>query len=115
MGLDPEDVCIRVEATYDASSGVYILKSFARDVAIAPEDKKIFGDSLVSNLLLKELGNYFRLSILWYLISAKDIPLSEVWIRPDELPGGEADEFMDEDNELPREDVKSEIAKRDIW
>ena len=33
---------------------------------------------------------------------------------PDELPGGEAAELMDEDNELPKEDVKSETAKCDI-
>ncbi|MFC2016742.1 DUF3786 domain-containing protein, partial [Chloroflexota bacterium] len=87
--LNPKDVCIKAKAAFDELSEVYIMKSFLQDTVIAPKDKKIFGNSMVSDVLLKELGNYYRLSVLWYLISAKDIPLSGMLIEPAEMPGGQ--------------------------
>ncbi len=88
-GLDPKDVCIGAKVAFDDLSSVYILKSFLQDIFIAPKDKKIFGNSLVSDLLLNKLGNYSRLSVLWYLISAKVIPLSGVLIKPADMAEGQ--------------------------
>ena len=88
-GLDPKDVCIRAKVAFDELSGVYILKSFLQDIVIAPKDKKIFGNSVVSDFLLKRLGNYSRLAVLRYLTNAKDIPLSGILIEPADMPGGQ--------------------------
>ncbi|MFC1899774.1 DUF3786 domain-containing protein [Chloroflexota bacterium] len=87
--LDPKDVCIRTKITFDDPTGAYILKSFLQDIVIAPKNKQIYGNSSISNFLLKEVGNYFRLSVLWYLISAKDISLSGTLIKPADMPGGQ--------------------------
>lgn len=103
LGLDPKDVCIRAKVTFDDLSGVYILKSFLQDIIITPKDKKIFGNSLVSDFLLKELGNYSRLSVLWYLISAKDIPLSGMLINPADMPGGQI--YLNGSHALPLDKV----------
>ena len=102
-GLDPKEVCIRAKVVFDDLSGAYILKSFFQDIIIAPKDKKIFSNSLVGNFLLKELGNYSRLSVLWYLISAKDIPLSGILTKPADMPGGQI--YLKGSHELPLDRV----------
>jgi len=86
--LDTEDVCSRAKVDFDKSSGLYILKSFLQDIFISPKDKKTFGHSAVSNLLLNKFGLYSRLPILWYLIGAKDIPLSGELRNPRDMHGG---------------------------
>jgi hypothetical protein len=39
--------------------------------------------------MLNEVSEFFRLSILFYLSGARDIPLSQKLIRPDDIPGGD--------------------------
>jgi len=86
--LNPEDVCYRVKATYDELPEAYVLKSFIHYVLVYPKDKKIISHSTIGNLLLTELKDYYQLSILWYLITAKDVPLSEKLVNPANLSGG---------------------------
>ncbi len=86
--LDPKDVCRRALVTFDELSDAYALKSFHQDIFICPKDKKMFGHSPSSDFLLNRLGRYSRLSILWYLICAKDLPLSGKLIRPADVAGG---------------------------
>lgn len=88
-GLDPEHVCVRAQVAFDDLSGVYILKSFYQDIVITPKDKEIFGNSPASDFLLQKLGNYSRLSVLWYLISARDTSLSGILVKPADMPGGQ--------------------------
>jgi hypothetical protein len=88
-GLDPRDVCNRAKADFDELSGAYILKSFLQDIAVAPMNREIHGSSQIGHLLVKELGVYSRLAVLWYLISAKDIPLSGTLVKPADMPGGQ--------------------------
>lgn len=88
-GLDPEDVCSRAGAVFDKLSGLYILKSFLQDIFISPRNREMFGHSPLSDLLLNRLGRFSRLPILWYLINAKDIPLSGELRRPADMSGGQ--------------------------
>ncbi len=87
-GLNPEDVCNRAQATYDRSLKTYSLKSFGQDITISMVDKTIHSDSHESDLLLNKLADYSRLSILWYLVNAKDISLTGKLLRPEDLKGG---------------------------
>ena len=87
-GLDIDDVVTRAEAVYDASAGLYVLKSFGGDIFVSPKGRDISGQSPVIGLLLGELGYYFRLSILWYLIGAQDIPPLGYLVKPHEMSGG---------------------------
>jgi hypothetical protein len=86
--LEPDDVCKRSLADFDEQSGLYKLKSFGMDISIAPRDKNIFSHAPESEVLLKRLGYFSHLAILWYLISAKDISLSGHLIKPVNLKGG---------------------------
>lgn len=87
-GLKPHGVCKDAAASYDAAKGLYILKSFGQDIYISPGTKEITGRNAVSDVLLKDLAKYSRLSFIWYLTGAKDIPLSGRLVRPDHLKGG---------------------------
>ena len=87
-GLNPEDVSHRSKAAYDELSGAYILRLFSEEISVSPEDRKIRGDSLAVDFLLNGLRHYSRLSLLWYLIQSKDIPLSGKLINPGSVGGG---------------------------
>ena len=88
-GLDPAEVCIRTKVAYDASYGTYLLRSFLADIMVSPEERTLRSHSPMGSFLLGELGNHSRLSMLWYLIGAKDIPLLEELVNPSTLSGGE--------------------------
>ncbi|MBA4372778.1 MAG: hypothetical protein C0402_07915 [Thermodesulfovibrio sp.] len=85
---DPAAICRSAAVDFDASSGCYILKSFGAEILISPADKTISGSGKTGELLLTRLGYFSRLSILWYLVSAKDIALSGKLINPLNLRGG---------------------------
>lgn len=86
--LKPDDVCKRAQVSFDKATGTYTLKSFGRDIFISLEDKNISSNSPESEVLLKRLGYFSKLAILWYLVSAKDIPLSGEFVKPVNLKGG---------------------------
>lgn len=87
--LDPADVCSGAQVSFDKSSGVFSLGTFGQDITVDPDKKEVSGNSKVSGYLLKEFGNSFRLSVLYYLTSARDIPLSGKLVKPAEIPGGQ--------------------------
>jgi len=86
--LTPRDVCRRARVTFDELSGVYLLKSFYQDILVSPKNEKMLGQTPTANFILNEIGHLSRLSILWYLINAKVIPLSAKLVKPDDLKGG---------------------------
>ena len=86
--IDPELVQSGAGVLFDRSSSSYLLKSLGQDIHVALRDKDIFSDSMSGKLLLDQLGEYSRLSILRYLIHARDIPETGNLIRPSDLPGG---------------------------
>ena len=87
-GLNPEDVCSRAKVSYDRSLNTYTLKSFGQDIIVSMADKVMRSDSQESDLILNQLGDYSKLSILWYLVNAKDILPTQELIRPENLKGG---------------------------
>lgn len=84
----PAEVCRRTGASFDEDSGTYVLNVFNASVAIHPGHREIRGTGGQSDLLLGKLPHYSRLSILWYLVQAQDIPSSGNLIHPRELNGG---------------------------
>lgn len=86
--LTPKDVCIRANVVFDELSGNYVLKSFLQDIVISVNDKDMFCSSPTGDFILNEISRFSRLSILWYLINAKDVPLSNKLVRPADLTGG---------------------------
>jgi hypothetical protein len=86
--LTYEDICCSAKVTYDKALNTYILESFGQNINISLSNKDISSDSQESNFQLKKLEDYSKLSILWYLVNAKNIVFSNKLIRPEELKGG---------------------------
>ena len=87
-GLNPEHVCHRVKATFDKPSGLYSLKLFGHNIAISLNDNAIFSSEPESKFILQKC-NYPYISILRYLIDAKDIRLSGKLVKPSSMTGGQ--------------------------
>ncbi|MFQ5962758.1 MAG: DUF3786 domain-containing protein [Candidatus Scalinduaceae bacterium] len=88
-GLDSKDVKTRANVIFNSHNSTYELACFGQDVYISLTNRDIFGTSSLGKFLVKELREYSRLSILRYLIHAKDLPLSGQLVRPSDLPGGD--------------------------
>lgn len=107
--LASADVCRNAMVGFDEESGTYLLKSFGMDIYIEPENERIYSDSPGSELLLKRLGYFSQLSILWYMVSAMDIPLSGKLVQPINLKGGNI--FFRGTHVLPLDKLASKYSK----
>lgn len=101
--LDPRDVCKTASVFYDLASGNYLVKSYGMDFLVSPGKKTIFSHDPASGVLLQRLGDFFRLSLLWYLVNAKDVPCTERLVKLQNVRGGEI--FTQGSHVLPLEKV----------
>ncbi len=88
-GLPVHDVCRRASVRHDDEKGSFIVKSFGIDFCVSVSERRIFSSSTNSILFLNKFKDFFRLSLLWYLSSAKDIPFTGRLIRPIDVRGGQ--------------------------
>src|SRR3990172_9998136 len=107
--LDPAEVCRNARAGFDDEKGLYLLKSFGMDISIDPKKKEIYTDAPEGDLLLKRLGYFSVLSVLWYMTSAKNIPLSGRLVQPVNLKGGHI--FFRGTHVLPLDKLASRYGK----
>ncbi len=84
--LDPSDVCRKAGVSY--KNGVYVLNSFGMGFSVSPREKMLSNISPEGAILLKKYSYFYNLSVLCYLINAKDIPLSGRLIKPSDIKGG---------------------------
>ena len=87
--LDPNDVCKAAAVSYDPASGSYQVKSFGMDFHVSPGEKTIISHDPASGVLLQRLGDFFRLSILWYLVNAKNVPCAGRLVKLQNIRGGD--------------------------
>lgn len=88
--MDPKDVCRAASVQVDAVSGAYRVASYGMEFLVSARERSIAGNAQGSEVLLQRLGEFFRLSLLWYLVSAKDIPCTGRLTRIEHIKGGEA-------------------------
>jgi hypothetical protein len=100
---NPEDVCRNASVAFDEASGCYLVKSYGMDFAVSVAEKRITSQSAGSDVLLQRLGGFFRLSTLWYLVKARDIPCAGRLVRLQQVKGG--DIFSRGSHVLPLEKV----------
>jgi len=86
--LDPEETEIRAGAVFNSENYSYELKCLGQDIRVSLKDKEITASSGTGRFIINDLGKYSRLSILSYLVNAKDIPLTGELVRPSDLSGG---------------------------
>ncbi len=87
--LSPAEVCRNASVTPDREAGAYRIRSFGIDFTVSPSGRRISADAPEAELFLGRLSDLFRLSILWYLVNAKDIPPTGRLVRPVDVRGGQ--------------------------
>jgi hypothetical protein len=107
--LNPADVSRAASVAYDAASGDYHVASFNMDFIVSMRDKKIASTASGSEVLLGKLGSFFRLSVLWYLVSAKDIDCTNKPVKLEHIRGG--DIFTRGSHVLPLDTVANKYGK----
>lgn len=106
--LKPKDVCKAAAVTYDASAATYTISSFGMDFAVSVKDRTITSVAPGSEVLFKRLSYFFRLSVLWYLVNAKDIALTGRPVKLEYLKGG--DFFTRGSHVLPLDAIASKYG-----
>ncbi len=107
--LKPEDVCKAASIAYDAASANYRVTSFGMDFTVSVREKNISSTAPGSEVLLGKLGYFFRLSVLWYLVSAKDIACTGKPVKLEHIRGG--DIFTRGSHVLPLDIVANKYGK----
>jgi hypothetical protein len=87
--LDPQDVCKAASVLYDPASGSYRVRSYGMDFHVSPGKRTIDSHDPASGVLLQRLGDFFRLSMLWYLVNAKDVPCTGRPVKLQNIRGGD--------------------------
>src|SRR5271157_3232994 len=84
---EPNEVCLRTDATYSLERKGYLLPILSQKYLILPGERKIFclrGDFCEE----ENLRDYFYLMVLLYLLDAKEGEPKRTWISEKELRGG---------------------------
>jgi len=108
--LNPEEVCSRTNALYDKKSDLYSISAFSQTFHINRRQQKVFSNKQVGQYLLGFIDYFFDLSILWYLIGAKDIPLSGKMVKPAEIEGGQI--FIKGSHVLPLKKIATQYNNK---
>lgn len=108
-GLKPKDVSAGAKAAYNATTGTYIIKSFGVDFVVSPQERTINSEDPQASLFLGRYKDFFRLALLWYMTSAKDIPPTTRLIRPIDVKGGQR--FFTGTHVLPLDRVQEKYGK----
>jgi hypothetical protein len=107
--LKPADVCRAASVAFDAASTSYHVTSFGMNFIVSGREKKISSTAPGSDVLLGKLGSFFRLSVLWYLVSAKDIACTGKLVNLEYISGGEI--FTRGSHVLPLDSVANKFRK----
>ena len=107
-GLSREDVCRRTGSIYNEKAGAYILRCFGVDFEVDPCEMRIACQAAQGAIFLNKLKTFFRLTVLCYMSSAKDIPSTGRLIRPVDVKGGHR--FSSGTHVLPLDAVASKYA-----
>ena len=80
----PKDVCRRASCEYDDINDLFILSVWGKEYGIFPNQFKI---KCMDNKI-QSLHEYFYLFIIHYLLTAKEIEITNEWISEKDIPGG---------------------------
>lgn len=111
-GLRPQDVCVGAMAAYDEASRAYAIRSFGIDFTISPDSRTITSNDPKAGIFLDRYKDFFRLAVLWYLTSAKDILATGRLIRPLDVKGGHR--FFSGTHLLPLDRIEERFGRDNV-
>ena len=89
QNMSPEEVCKNADVIYDKNAGLYTITCADHDFTVSHQKKEIISLNDGGTIFLTQLSYFFTLSLVWYFVSARDIPMTERLIRADDLKGGD--------------------------
>ncbi len=101
--LKPGDVCTAAGVTFNSEASCYYVTSFGMEFSVSLKKRTITSDDPHCDTLLTRLGDFFRLSLLWYLVSAKNVPCAGTLVKLPGIRGGDA--FSKGSHVLPLEQI----------
>lgn len=107
--MNPDAVCKAAKASYDAATSSYTVKSLGVDIVVSVPQKSMTSTADGSAVLLQRLGYFSRLSILWYLVSVKDLACTGTPVKLENIPGGEI--FIKGSHVLPLDKVEQKYGR----
>jgi len=107
--LEPDQVCRNASVSYIQEKAQYVLQSFGMEFVVAIRERVITGSAPGSEVLLTRLGYFFRLSVLWYLVGAKQVEAGNQLVKLERLNGG--DIFTRGSHALPLDAVATKYAR----
>ncbi len=105
--LDPADVCARAAVGYEEGTG-YIVPVFGTPIVVDPAAQTFEASSPEGRFVLTKTAYFARISILFYLIKAQDMPLSGRLVQPAGLKCGQF--FAQGSHELPLQPTAARFA-----
>ena len=109
VAMKPGDVCRAAAVTYDSATSTYGIRSFGMDFFISLRDRTITSSAAGSGVVLGKLGYFYRISVLWYLVSAKDIACTSRPVKLEHIKGGEI--FTKGSHVLPLDSIAAAFNK----
>ena len=107
--LQPTEVCRAADASWDAATERYTMRSFGMYFTVAVGTRTITSVAPGSGLLLETHGYFFRPSVLWYLAHAREINCTGRLVKPENIPGG--DIFSKGSHILPLDKVAEKYGR----
>lgn len=107
--LRPEAVVRKASVMFDPASACYTIKSFGIDFTISQNKRTITSHVPQGSLLLEQQGDFFRFSVLWYLVNAKEIDATGRLVQPQDIRGG--DIFSKGSHVMPLEHIAQKYGK----
>jgi len=111
-GLRPQAVCVGAMAAYDEASRAYTIRSFGIEFTILPDSRTITSSDPKAGIFLDRYKDFFRLAVLGYLTSAKDIPATGRLIRPLDVKGGHR--FFSGTHLLPLDRIEDRFGRDNV-
>ncbi len=105
---DPQEVCARAGADYSVEEESYVLPVFGFPVVVDLVARAMRGSCADSEFVLARAAYFSRLSILHYLLGAKEIVPSGRLVKPAELKSGQI--YLHGSHLLPLDKIAARFA-----
>ena len=107
--LRPKDVCSGAIAAFDEAARTYTIRAFGIEFTVSLDARTITSGDPKAGLFLDRYKDFFRLAVLWYMTSAKEIPATGRLIRPLDVKGGQR--FFSGTHVLPLDRIEERFAR----
>jgi hypothetical protein len=87
--MDASVVAGNAVVSYDKDCSCYAVTSLAHTFFVCPKEKAIRAETPEGEAIQKRFAYFLNLSLLWYLVRARDMGLTGRHLKPEQLRGGQ--------------------------